>query len=428
MEEKKALIVTTVSGFVPQFERNNVRILQELGYEVHYASNFHNPSYGKDNTRLLGTGIVCHQIDMERSPFRLRSLLLAYRQLKQLMGQISFGLVHCHTPVGGAVARLAAAAVGRRGKSLGYRESAAADRERRGGKTPGCKVIYTVHGFHFYRGAPLVNWLLYYPAERWLARYTDVLITINREDYARAKKFSSGKRAKRRGRPLQVYRIGGVGMDWEKYQTLPDIRQQKRESLQVGGDDFLLLSVGELSRRKNHKVVLKALSRLMHQKGVAAIPGRNGAGQVKYLIAGEGKKRSNLERFIHKEGLGENVRLLGYRTDIREILAAADCFVFPSKQEGMPVALMEAIGAGLPCIAANIRGCRELLDGGSLVKKNTAGEYQKKILEQYAAFQKCGGNANKKEYCGIPKGKRRLDMFSLKNVEARMREIYRSLQ
>ena len=81
---RKALLVTHVSGFVPQFEMNNVRILQKMGYEVHYASNFNNPSYGYDNSRLEGTGIICHQVDFERSPFKLKNAA-AYRQLKKLM-------------------------------------------------------------------------------------------------------------------------------------------------------------------------------------------------------------------------------------------------------------------------------------------------------------------------------------------------------
>lgn len=144
---KKALLVTTVSGFIPQFEMNNVRILQNMGYEVHYASNYHMPSYGKDNHRLDGTGIVRHQVDFVRSPYSLQNITV-FKQLKSIMEEERFQLVHCHTPMGDMTRSVAHAT----------------------GTKP---VIYTAHGFHFFKGASLINWMCYYPMERWLSRYTD---------------------------------------------------------------------------------------------------------------------------------------------------------------------------------------------------------------------------------------------------------------
>lgn len=418
---KKALIVTTVSGFVPQFEMNNVHILQELGYEVHYASNFKNPSYGSDNRRLDGAGIICHQADMARSPFRILSLYRAYRQLKRLMTENSFALVHCHTPVGGALARLAARSV--RNSTYNHENSF---------------VIYTAHGFHFYKGAPFVNWLLYYPAERLLARYTDVLITMNREDYRRAGSFrlrrqaldgrkADGRKAdggktdsrKNDGRKadgkVQVYRINGVGIDAEKYRRDPEERAAVRKRLGIRENEFLLLSVGELSKRKNHQAVIRALAKL--QKGKACI--RN----WKYLIAGKGSERGRLEQLIRKNGLEGKVGLLGYRSDIRGLLAAADCFIFPSKQEGLPVALMEAMAAGLPCIAADIRGCRELLEPDELVKKNCAAQYAEKLLQAYEVFSM---QEEGKYFTEAKKSsrKQKLSFVSEQRVKGQMREIY----
>lgn len=425
---KKALIVTTVSGFVPQFEMNNVRILQELGYEVHYASNFKNPSYGSDNRRLDGTGIICHQVDMARSPFRFFSLCRAYCQLKGLMQENSFALVHCHTPVGGALARMAAAFV--RNSTYNHENSF---------------VIYTAHGFHFYKGAPLINWLLYYPAERLLARYTDALITMNKEDYRRAGKFhlrqtgavSEGRRV---GGKAQVYRINGVGIDAGRYRWSPAERAGMRRKLGIAENEFLLLSVGELSKRKNHQAVIQALAQMTCESGIADGLSEAGEGRIKYLIAGEGGERGKLERLIRKRGLGDRVRLLGYRTDVRELLAAADCFVFPSKQEGLPVALMEAMAAGLPCIAADIRGCRELLGKDELVKKNCPKEYERAISKAYAAFRKCriqAGKAETEKKTGqqaaggagekIRQNRRRrkvMDRISAGRVTAQMKEIY----
>ena len=194
---KKALLVTTVSGFVPQFEMNNVHILQSMGFEVHYASNYNTPSYGTDNHRLDGTGIIRHQIDFIRSPFKPANLKV-YRQLCTLMEQESFQLVHCHTPMGGVMARLAAHA------------------------THTGPVIYTAHGFHFFKGAKPVNWLCYYPMERFLSRYTDQQICINYEDYERAKKAFHAR---------YTDYIPGVGIDPSRipHLTEEDIKKKKAE-------------------------------------------------------------------------------------------------------------------------------------------------------------------------------------------------------
>ncbi len=326
---EKVLIATTVSGFVPQFEMNNVRILQDMGYEVHYASNFNNVSYGTDNHRLEGTGIILHQIDFARSPFQWKENKKAYEQLKQLLQQYSFSLIHCHTPVGSVLTRLAAKP---------YR-------------TKGTKVIYTAHGFHFYKGAPLQYWLLFYPIERWLANVTDVLITMNEEDFLRAKKFCKRKKT-------IVEHIFGVGIDiayWsgknitKEERTL--IRKQKREELYILEETKMLLSIGELIPRKNHAEVIRVLAK---EK-------QNGNHNFCYVICGQGVLKEELLYLTKQCDLSENVLFLGYREDIRELLYAADVFVFPSKQEGMPMALMEAIAAGVPAKASDIRGNRELL-------------------------------------------------------------------
>lgn len=311
---KRALIITTVSGFVPQFEMNNVKILQELGYEVHYATNYHMPVYTDSNDRLNGTGIIRHQIDFVRSPYHVTKNIKALKQLVNLMRKIKFSLVHCHTPMGGVLGRIAAF------------------------KTNTKPVIYTAHGFHFYSGAPMMNWLFFYPVERWLAKWTDCLITINQEDYQRAKTFSV------RG---EVEYVAGVGIDLEKYQNIQVDRQALRKKLGVPEEAFLLISVGELSKRKNHSVVIQALSQCKEK-------------DIYYIICGSGVLEGKLLKLIEKYTLQERVKLLGYRTDIPELLSISDCFIFPSLQEGLPVAVMEALAVGLPVICSDIRGNRDL--------------------------------------------------------------------
>ena len=340
---KKILIVTTVSGFVPQFEMNNVRILQEMGYEVHYASNFKNPHYGKDNSRLDGTGIKCHQVDFVRSPFRIDRNVRAYQQLKQVMKELNPKLVHCHTPVGGVLARLTAKK---------YRKT-------------GTKVIYTAHGFHFYKGAPMINWLCYYPVEWLLARWTDVLITINEEDCQRAKRFPLPKNGR-------VEKINGIGLDVEKYRNIHVNREEKRAELGIAPDEYLLISVGELSKRKNHQSVIKALTEMREECYKK---------KLRYLICGEGEERDHLEKLVKENELEKIVLMPGYRADVKEWLAVSDCFVFPSKQEGLPVALMEAMAVGLPCVCSDIRGNRDLVRNGAAIYDDNIG-YLKKYMER----------------------------------------------
>lgn len=386
---KKALLVTTVSGFVPQFEMNNVKILQEMGYEVHYAANFHTPSYGTDNHRLDDTGIVQHQIDFVRSPYDKKNFQI-YKQLKQLMQQEQFDLVHCHTPMGAVMARLAAHA------------------------TKTVPVIYTAHGFHFFKGAPLINWLCYYPMERWLSRYTTQQICINQEDYASAQKF----------RAKYVDYIPGVGIDLSKipHMTREQVLE-KRHQLGVADDTIMLLSAGEFIKRKNHETVIRALAKLQD------LP-------IVYVICGHGELESHLKGLVSELGLQERVLFAGYRSDIFEIYQAADLYVFPSYQEGLPMALLEAMGSGLPVVCSDIRGSRDLMEmsfagtetaawkscaGGAMVKRaDDADAYAEAIrwcLEDSERLQQAG-QRNKEE----------AKKFTLACVEEKMREIYGRLE
>lgn len=337
---KKVLLVTHVSGFVPQFEMENVRFLQDKGYEVHYATNYHNVSYGVDNQRLDGTGIVRHQIDFVRSPLRVFQHSKAYHQLKELMEREQFVLVHCHTPVGAALARLAA-------KSL---------------RAGAPKVIYTAHGFHFFKGASLFYWSTFYPVECFLARFTDVLITINQEDYERAKKFCRHKKTK-------VEWIPGVGVNTAFWSSIDLTEQEKvkkrektRQEFQLQEEEIALISVGELIPRKNHKQVIRVLGELKRQGKISK--------KFRYFLCGHGALEQELLQCVEQNGLQGQVVLLGYRKNLRELLSAMDYFVFPSLQEGMPMALLEAMATGLPAIISDIRGNRELIGGENSIFAN----------------------------------------------------------
>lgn len=332
---KKALLVTTVSGFVPQFEMSNVHILQNMGYEIHYAANYNTPSYGNDNQRLEGTGIIQHQIDFVRSPFKIHNIKV-YRQLKQLMMDEHFDLVHCHTPMGSVIARLAAHATKTR------------------------PVIYTAHGFHFFKGASYINWFFYYPVEKLLSYFTDQLICINHEDYERAKKHFHAR---------HVSYIPGVGLDIDKEQKTIDINRKKQE-LGLPADKFILLSSGELIKRKNHETIIRAIRN--YKDNYASVP-------FHYIICGQGVLDGYLKDLADSLNVSDYISFLGYRNDMMEIFQIANLFIFPSYQEGLPMALLEAMAYGLPVICSDIRGSRDLMgkcaedkievcDGGILIK------------------------------------------------------------
>lgn len=387
-EMKKALIVTHVSGFVPQFELNNVRILQELGYEVHYASNFHNISYGTDNHRLEGTGIVCHQVDFARSPFDFKTNSRAYRQLKQVMKEQHFKLVHCHTPVGAVYARLAA----------------------RKHRKKGTRVIYTAHGFHFYKGAPLKFWLVSYPMEWLLAHMTDVLITINEEDLQNAKKLPL---AKRNGVAGRVYKIDSVGIDLKKYQKdelYISSRMKLRQEFGIPENAFVVVSVGELNWNKNHAVVVEALGKLKELK-------------LHYIICGEGIEKVPLAERAEHLGIEARVHLLGFREDIPDILKASDAMVFPSLREGLGLVAVEAMASGLPVIASDNRGTREYMqDGvnGYVVWKNDVDGTAESIKKLYHMWTKDKASYHQMQQNCLKTAER----FSSENVSRTMRQIY----
>lgn len=372
---KRALIITTVSGFVPQFEMNNVKILQSMSYEVHYATNYNMTVYGKDNSRLDNTGIIRHQIDFRRSPFDLINNLKAYKQLKELMKLEKFDLVHCHTPMGGMLGRIASVA------------------------TKTSPVIYTAHGFHFYKGASIINWLIYFTVESIMARFTDVLITINKEDYYYAQKFKirhSGA----------VEFIKGIGINTEIGYNYKVNRLEKYKEFGIDKESYVIISVGELSKRKNHKVIIKALAKLKNKR-------------ITYLICGTGVFESRLRKMVKALKLEEQVVFAGYRKDIYEILSISDCFVFPSFQEGLPVALLEAMVIGLPVICSKIRGNVDLIDdnqGGYLVDAldvNAFGQAINNLLND---------NQKMKDF-GIY-NRQKVKEFDIKVVSKNMERIY----
>lgn len=318
----KALMLASVASMIDQFNMENIALLQNMGYKVDVACNFLQGSTSSEERmadfrkELEEKQIRAFLVPIPRKISAIKQIMASYRQIKNLVEQEKYQLVHCHSPIGGAIARMAC-------------------REQR---KKGLRVIYTAHGFHFYTGAPKKNWMIFYPIEKWLSKYTDVLITICKEDYERAKQCMNAKKI--------VY-IPGIGVDAEGIGAMPK-HEEKRQELGLKGDDKLLLSIGELNRNKNHEVILRAMAKLQRK-------------DVHLAICGKGKLENYLKQLAKELGIEKQVHLLGFRTDAKEWLTVTDIFVFPSFREGLPVSLMEAMAAGLPVVATKIRGTTDLV-------------------------------------------------------------------
>lgn len=319
---KKALQVASVASMIDQFNRDNINILKKLGYEVHVAANFEFGStcsqerVNQCKDDLLHQDVRVYNLLFDRKIFN-KSNIGVYKQLKKIIDENHYEIIHCHSPIGGVITRLAA----------------------RKARKKGTKVIYTAHGFHFFRGAPLLNWLVYFPVEFICSFFTDVLITINQEDYRLAQKVMKAK---------QIEYVPGVGVDVEKFKNIQVDRKVKREEIGIPKDAMLLLSVGELNKNKNHEVIIEALGKINNPN-------------VHYCIAGQGELEDSLKDKARLLGIQNQVHLLGYRKDVGELYHTADIFCFPSYREGLSVSLMEAMASGLSIVCSNIRGNNDLI-------------------------------------------------------------------
>ena len=322
---KRVLIVASVVSFIEWFNKENVEYLKQfLGCEVHIACNF---DYMNDTdvarteryiALLKERGVHLHNIAFAREPLNKENIH-AYRKLKAIIEQERFDLIHCHTPAVAVLTRLAARRARKRGSV----------------------VMYTCHGFHFHNASPKKNWMIYYPVERFLSRFCDYIVTINKEDFNRAKTFHC----------KNVRYIPSVGVDINQIKELVVDKAAKKESIGVPGDKLLILSAGELIERKNHEVIIKALAKVNNPN-------------VYYAIAGKGPLRDELAELAKELGLAERVIFLGFRTDVFELYHAADISAFPSKIEGLGLAGVEAMAAGVPLVSSNVHGILDyVIDG-----------------------------------------------------------------
>ena len=320
----KILYVTTISLTMNSFFKPHIEMLVREGHQVDIACNDKDLPLDKLYDEL---GCHAYRIDFSRSPLCADNVR-AYGQLEHVIQQGGYDIVHCHTPNASVITRLVC---------------------RKFRKKDGLKVFYTAHGFHFFKGAPMLNWLVFYPVEKLCSRFTDKLITINKEDYTLAKTKFHAK---------EVHYVPGVGIDLSRFENVQVDKAAKRQEIGVPEDAFLLFSVGELNENKNHQVIIRALAKLNNP-------------QIHYAIAGVGDKKDYLLALAQELGVAEQVHLLGYRKDIPELNHAADVFCFPSKREGLGLAAIEAMACGLPLITSNVHGINDYsVDGVTGYKCN----------------------------------------------------------
>ena len=325
----KILYCSTVRSHIGQFHGPVIKALKAAGHEVHAA--YHDNSADKPGLDLSMLDKV-FEVPFERSPYSPQNIQ-ACKILKKIIDEGDYDIIHCHTPVGGVMTRIAA----------------------RDARKRGTKVFYTAHGFHFYKGAPKKYWAMFYPVEKLLAKDTDVLITINQEDYDLATKhhFKAGK----------IVKINGVGVDLSKFHAATaEEKQAAREALGLKAEQFVMLCAADLSYRKNQPMIFRAMARLKDE-----------CPNLLALMPGQPILKDEYEKLCAELGISDMVQLMGYRRDIDKLLAACDCVISSSRQEGLPMNLIEAAASGRYIIATNVRGNADVVKQcgfGTLVELN----------------------------------------------------------
>jgi glycosyltransferase EpsD len=340
--KKKILFCATVDYHFKAFHLPYMKWFKEQGWEVHLAASGHLELPYVDQK---------FSIEIQRSPIDLKNFR-AYKSIKDLTTLHRYDIIHCHTPMGGVLTRLAS----------------------RLARKSGTKVLYTAHGFHFCKGSPFINWLIYYPIEKLLSRQTDCLITINREDYLLAKRHHF--------KADFIDHVHGVGVNTDIYKQVDDHSKMKlREEYGYSSEDFIMFYAAEFNANKNQKLIIEALAKIKSQ-----------APNAKVLFAGKGHLLKDCQELANQLGVGKMIEFLGFREDILSLLNISNMAIASSRREGLPVNIMEAMACGLPILATVNRGHNELIRNGKngyLVAPDNVSLFSEKMLEMYQSKRDC---------------------------------------
>lgn len=313
----KRLLLTCTDLMAIQFMVPHIKYLSNNGYSVKLACSVVGDRLDDLHSQLDGIAEI-ETVRLVRSPFS-PSNLNGLNDLKRIINREKWDIIWTNEPVMGIMTRLAA----------------------KKARSRGTKVVYMVHGFHFYKGASILNWAMFYPVEKYCSRLCDTIITINTEDFERAKTFHA----------KDVKMIDGIGVDVEMFTGCVVQKNEKRRELGIPEDAFFILSIGELQKRKNHEVIIKALGQLKNDN-------------IYYGICGKGELEEYLKELASKRRISERVLFFGYRNDIKEVLKCADVFAHPSKREGLGLAALEAMASGIPLLTSNIGGIGDYVVNG----------------------------------------------------------------
>lgn len=368
---KRVAVIATTDDMIERFMPPHIKFMVDNGATVDcYMAN---TGFDLENLKSM-ENVMVNDISFTRFPFTLKNFK-GYKKLKKYFKENKYDLISCLQPVGGVMGRL----VGKKFK---------------------VKTLYTAHGFHFYRGCPLINKIIYKNVEKWCAKYTDALVTMNDEDFENAKKFKAKK----------VYKINGIGVDLTKYKINKKLNKKElKSSLGLAEDDFVVTSVGELNENKNTFRLLEVMKNISNSK-------------IKYLVCGTGKLYEQYTSFVKQNGLGDRVKVLGFRKDIPDILGITDVYIMPSYREGLSKSMMEAMCYGLPVLASKIRGNTDLLgdNEGGLLCSPTDDEAFRKNIELLASDKTLCEKFGKRNIEYVKK-------YDINVVLKQMEEIYKEI-
>lgn len=334
---KKVLYVTTVSRTINAFLIPHINMLLDNGYEVHCACSIDKPV----DKELQRRGVKIFEVPFSRNPLGIGNIK-AFIKLEELQRINDYDIVHVHTPIAAIYGRLL---------KLNF---------------PSLRVIYTEHGYHFLKGGSKLGWILYYPIEKIMAKFTDVTININKEDY---------EITKEKLKPKKCYLLNGVGLDLDKYKKLSSKEiQEKRKEFGLKDKDFVVLMVAEINKNKNHIQLINAMDILKDKYP-----------NIKVLCIGDGTLKESLEKQIILRNLQNNIFMLGYRLDVNKLINISDIGILLSRREGLPRNIMEFMACGRKVIATDIRGCRDLICDETIGTLVNVDDYEStaKAIEKY---------------------------------------------
>lgn len=371
----KKILITSTDLMMIQFLVPHVKCLSEHGYEVEIACSEVGGRMGEVRKALDGVVSAIHVVRLVRSPVSFKNIL-GYQDMKSVISKKHYDMIWTNEPVMGVVTRLAA----------------------KKAREHGTKVMYMTHGFHFFDGAPKLNWMVYYPIERYMSSFTDLIVTINHEDFERAKTMKA----------KDVKYVHGIGVNTERLRASDD-KNDIHDELNIPRSDFLVISAGELNENKNHRAIIEALQ-LANDRS------------IHYLICGKGKLLKRLKTLAKNKGVEGNVHFLGYRKDVINLYKQADIFAFPSHREGLGLAPLEAMYCGLPLITSDIRGPRDFMENGTtgyMCPPDDVDAYMR-------AIQELRENTDLRSICG-ENNRKIVEPFLLENVKMEIINIIRTI-